>query len=405
MSNQKNEWDFQDDVTKKEFKVLYDTLKRAKLPFSTEHNAVYGLEDVVLVLLYMCKNGATANRAVTELSITLRDDRNVSIPTSQWLLGMINAIDPDKMDALCRRMLKSTIKKGSGLERKTGHMLAIDKHLIPFTGADRHNDSFVISGRPKGETSQFETYATMQAVTEEQLPTIAVVRVTEDISKIEFVRKLLSESKKMGLKKSIILMDREFSNVEVMRFLDEHGEKFLMAVSKTPRIKKAVLEFRRGKRKAISRYEMRSNDGTTFRFWLVIKKRLKEKKGKRRWEYLTYATNVERWYIKRTMKDVPEEYKKRWRIENNFKSVEQIRARTGSRNHSIRVFMFFLSMIVCNLWYTAVRKMNKVLKIKFGRHAKKNMTANVFLALLIALVKRIIKSADKKLEYYLQCVR
>ena len=27
---------------------------------------------------------------------------------------------------------------------------------------------------------------------------------------------------------------------------------------------------------------MRSGDGTTFRFWLVIKKRLKEKKGKRR---------------------------------------------------------------------------------------------------------------------------
>ena len=268
-------------------------------------------------------------------------------------------------------MLKSTIKMGSSLEKKTCQVLAIDKHLIPFTGADRHNDSLVISGKPKGGTSQFEAYATMQIVTEEQLPTIAVVRVTEDMTKIEFVRKLLSESKNLGLKKSIILMDREFSNVEVMRFLDEHGEKFLMAVSKTPGIKKAVLEFRSGKRKAISRYEMRSNDGTTFRFWLVIKKRLKEKKGKRRWEYLMHATNVERWYIKRTMKDVPEEYKRRWRIENNFKSVEQIRARTGSRNHAIRVFMFFLSMTVCNLWYTAVRKMNMVIEIKFGRHAKK----------------------------------
>ena len=115
---------------------------------------------------------------------------------------MISAIDPDKMNALCRRMLKSTIENGSGLERKTGHMLAIDKHLIPFTGADKHNDNFVISGKPKGETSQFETYATMQIVTEEQLPTIAVVRVTEDMTKIEFVRKLLSESKKMGLKKA-----------------------------------------------------------------------------------------------------------------------------------------------------------------------------------------------------------
>ena len=99
-----------------------------------------GLEDAVLVLLYMCKNGTTANRAVTELGITFRDDMNVSIPTAQWLLGMIGAMDPDKMDVLCRRMLKSTIKDGSGLERKTGHMLAIDKHLIPFTGADRHND-------------------------------------------------------------------------------------------------------------------------------------------------------------------------------------------------------------------------------------------------------------------------
>ena len=60
----------------------------------------------------MCKNGVPANRAVTELSITLRDDMNVSIPTSQWLLGMISAIGRNKMDALCRRMLKSTIKKG-----------------------------------------------------------------------------------------------------------------------------------------------------------------------------------------------------------------------------------------------------------------------------------------------------
>ena len=149
MPNQKNEWSFQDNAIKKEFGILYDALKCAKLPLLTEHNAVYGLEDAVLVMLYMYKNGATANRAVTELGITFRDDRSVSIPTAQWLLGMIGAMDPDKMDVLCRRMLKSTIKNGSGLERKTDHMLAIDKHLIPFTGADRYNDNFVISGRPK----------------------------------------------------------------------------------------------------------------------------------------------------------------------------------------------------------------------------------------------------------------
>ena len=117
--------------------------------------------------------------------------------------------------------------------------------------------------------------------------------------------------------------------MEVTRFLDECGEKFMIAVSKTPRIKKTSSEFRSGKRKAISKYEMRSNDGTTFRFWLVTKKRLRNK-GQKKMGILTYATNVERWYIKRTMKDVPEKYKKHRRIENSFKSVEQIRTRTGS---------------------------------------------------------------------------
>ena len=205
----------------------------------------------------------------------------------------------------------------------------------------------LISGRPNGGTSRFGTYATMQIVTEEQLPDSSRVRLTEDTTKVEFVRKLLSESKKRGLKKPLLFMDCKFSSVDVMRFLDKCAKRFLMAVSKMPGIKKAVLEFRSGKRDAITKYEMRSNDGTTFRFWPVIKKRLKETKGKRRWEYLMHATNVERQYIKLTMKDIPEEYKKRWRIGNSFKSVEQIRARTGSRNHTIRVFMFFLSFYDC----------------------------------------------------------
>ena len=42
MSNQKNEWDFQDEITKEEFKVLHDALKCAKIPLSTGYNAVRG---------------------------------------------------------------------------------------------------------------------------------------------------------------------------------------------------------------------------------------------------------------------------------------------------------------------------------------------------------------------------
>ena len=53
-----------------------------------------------------------ANKAVADLSVMLKDDKNICILTSQWLLGMISAIDSDKMDALCRRMLNiATLEK------------------------------------------------------------------------------------------------------------------------------------------------------------------------------------------------------------------------------------------------------------------------------------------------------
>ena len=67
--------------------------------------------------------------------------------------------------------------------------------------------------------------------------------------------------------------------------------------------------------------------------------------------------------------------------------------------------MFFLSMTVCNMWYAVVRKMNDMMETRRRRHVKINITADVFLALLIVLVKKIITSVNKELEYYLQCVR
>ena len=55
------------------------------MPFSTKHNVLYDLEDASLVLLHMCKTGSTANKAVADLSVTLKDDKNICIPTAQWL--------------------------------------------------------------------------------------------------------------------------------------------------------------------------------------------------------------------------------------------------------------------------------------------------------------------------------
>ena len=83
MSNQKNEQGFRDIVTKEEFKVLYDALEYVNIPFSTKYNALYDLEDAALVLLHMCKNGATTNRAVAEL-LKGRQNHKYIIEPMRW---------------------------------------------------------------------------------------------------------------------------------------------------------------------------------------------------------------------------------------------------------------------------------------------------------------------------------
>ena len=58
-----------------------------KYTLSTKHNAVYGLEDVVLALPHMCKNGTTANRFVTGLRNMFRDDKKYSYPDIPVAVG------------------------------------------------------------------------------------------------------------------------------------------------------------------------------------------------------------------------------------------------------------------------------------------------------------------------------
>ena len=155
--------------------------------------------------------------------------------------------------------------------------------------------------------------------------------------------------REFGLRSGLCLPDREFCTVAVICMLDGMGAKFLMPMRMTAVAKKALTEYKRGTRKSVMRYTMVAGDGTTATFWLVIKKRMQVRHGKRTWRHLVFATNVQRCEIKSVIRDVPATYKKRWRIENAYKSVKSIRPMTTSRKHSIRTFLMFISIVQCNL--------------------------------------------------------
>ena len=115
---------------------------------------------------------------------------------------------------------------------------------------------------------------------------------------------------------------------------------------------RALDEARRGEREEVSEHTVGSS-GSEFRGRRVVKKRMVTKKGERKYGYLAFIANAPPRLIDEIFDDVPETYKKRWRIWNGCKSIEQIRPVTYSRNHAIRTLMFYVAVIACNMRYAA----------------------------------------------------
>ena len=55
------------------------------------------------------------------------------------------------------------------------------------------------------------------------------------------------------------------------------------------------------------------------------------------------------WNVRR----LPKDYRMRWGIETGYSGIEQLRARTTSRNHSLRLLYFYYALILYNAWLIA----------------------------------------------------
>ena len=89
---------------------------------------------------------------------------------------------------------------------------------------------------------------------------------------------------------------------------------------------------------------MKSQDGRKFTFNLVLVYNEKEK------EHFAFATNI-MWSDPASMLErITEEYKKRWGIETGYMCLEQMRPHITSKNASVRIMLFYMIMIMFNLW-------------------------------------------------------
>src|SRR3954447_14222636 len=108
--------------------------------------------------------------------------------------------------------------------------LAIDLTLIPYHGRPFHDLAEIYRGQAKSGTSHFHAYATAYVIRKGQRYTVALTGVRKGESLKDVVQRLLRQAARVGIRPRLLLLDRGFYSVAVVRYLQQARHPFLMPV-------------------------------------------------------------------------------------------------------------------------------------------------------------------------------
>jgi hypothetical protein len=258
------------------------------------------------------------------------------------------------MKEMLENALTSTVSRMKGFGLFNAPIIAaLDKHKIPRY--DEKPESVLLRSKYTDGTTTFETYCNLQSVEPQRRAQIACVRVGAFDEKADVVEKLVLQSKMQKIEIALLLMDREFFASPTINRLKRLDQTFLMPAILTKGVKRALVEFAEGKRDQISECTLTPNEGEPATFTLVIMPRAgcpAEETDPLK-KYVPFATNIPLSDILWNIRRIPKDYCMRWGIERRYVGVEQFRARTTSRNHTLRLLYFYYALILYNAWLLA----------------------------------------------------
>jgi hypothetical protein len=240
------------------------------------------------------------------------------------------------------------------LRKQRRWRLASDVTLIPYHGEPQRDLAEVFRGQAKSGTTHFHAYATCYLVHHGRRFTLAKYRVLLGASLAEVLRRLLARVRALGIRPHLLLLDRGFYNVDVVRYLQAARVPFLMpAVLRgrkptDPRGPTATQTFAAWKRSGWSSYAWRNADGkqATVAVCVAVTYR-RRRHGKRRRTTLVYVY----WgWHPASPQGVRATYRQRFGIESSYRQMNQARIRTSTRDPLLRLLFVGIALILRNVW-------------------------------------------------------
>jgi hypothetical protein len=239
--------------------------------------------------------------------------------------------------------------------RKRPLTLAADLTLLCYYGKHDLDDPQVYRSQAKRGTNSFFAYATVYLVLHGERFTLAVAPVTRRETLKQVLQELLSVvTRGLGLKVGLLLLDRGFYSVEVIRYLQRARRPFLMPMvgrgrkADHPEGPSGSNVFRAMKRSGFYEYTIQDSSGGKAKVSVGVKRaRFRNKHGKRKCETWVYAY----WGIAPKRIDwVRDTYRKRFGIETSYRQMNQCRIRTTTKKFHVRFFYVTIGLLLRNLW-------------------------------------------------------
>ncbi|HYH65709.1 MAG TPA: transposase [Urbifossiella sp.] len=255
-------------------------------------------------------------------------------PSGQAVWDCLYAALPARRRTLERRLLPA-LHAPLGRRRRAARV-AIDYHRIGYFGAPNRETT---RAKSAAGTHTFHTYATACVVGGPGRYTLGLTAVGEKEPFTAVLTRLLDQVAGAGVTTRVVLLDKAFFSIAVMRLLQSRNLPFVIPAvirgrKPRPGVRAAGLRAVRGR--GAGRYPYTHEDrGASVRVTVVVahKTYRHRKTGRRHTRKLLYAT----WRVGGAPVSVRDLYRTRFGVESSYRQLAQVRPRTSATSGVVRL--------------------------------------------------------------------
>ena len=253
-----------------------------------------------------------------------------------------------------RALAGSLPKAWKNRKKRQRLRLAIDLTLLPYHGQPEADPKEVYRSKAKDGTSHFHAYGSAYVVLDGQRYTVALTPVEKNEKMDVVVKRLLRLVAKAGIRPQLLLLDRGFYSVGVIRYLQSARVPFLMpAIARGRKPTKGqpasgIRAFQLWKTSGWGEHTLQDGRKRKATVQICVHcgnyRGQRKRRGRFAWVFAFWGLQP------RATRWVADTYRLRFGIEASYRQMNEARIKTCSRSPLLRFLFVALALLLRNVW-------------------------------------------------------